>query len=211
MKKLIPLIILIAAAALIISRVGGSGLGGSRNSVAGIPAPIQQNAQGEVTKQVDDYNVTINYKASYQIEALVVHTQNYNGSSIADKLAPKDLALAWGTVAQHNEDIDFHWNQSTRWYYWHVNSYEELAPVGTETDVNTQSANNHIIASDDTVAKLVKSIKTGDHIRLTGYLVDVKAEKPDGTYYTWNSSTSRNDTGNGSCEVVYVNKVEFLN
>lgn len=208
MKKIIPVIVIIAAVVLILAKTGSSG---SRNSVAGIPAPVQQNATGEVTTTAGDYDVKITYKASYEIEALVVSVKNYHGSAFGDLLAPRDAALAWGTVAEHNEDIDFHWRQSGRWYYWNVNSYEELAPVGKESDVNTQSANNHLIPADDNVLKQINKIKTGDHIKITGYLVDVKGEKPDGSYYTWSSSTSRNDTGDGSCELIYVTNLEFLN
>jgi hypothetical protein len=60
------------------------------------------------------------------------------------------------------------------------------------------------------VKKSIKKIKTGDHIRLKGYLVSITATDSKGTPYYWNSSTSRNDTGDGACEVMYVTEVNIL-
>ncbi len=44
-----------------------------------------------------------------------------------------------------------------------------------------------------------------DYITLKGYLVNVKF--PD---YDWKSSLARNDTGNGACEIMYVESVTKL-
>lgn len=207
MKKLIAIIIAVVAAVFIYTRLNDGGV--STKSVAGLPAPQQHAAQGEAYFEEAEYEVTVKYKAAYDITALVVSTKKYSGSSLADRIAPKDLALAWGTVAEYNDRIDFHWSQSGRWYRWYVNSAAELSPVGGEREVSRQSANNHLIASTDSIKSDIAKIKAGDVVRITGYLVDLKGEKTDGTYYTWNSSTSRDDTGDGACELIYVTGIEF--
>ena len=184
--------------------------GGRRRGVAGIGDPVQKPAHGGTEMEIDGYKLNISYLYSYDISALVVSTHDYAGTDLGGKLAPRDFALAWGTVAQYNDKIDFHWRQSGRWYNWQAKSYEEIEPVGGVEGVSKQSANNHIIPADDTVRKSIKKIKKGDYIKLTGYLVNIDGAKDDGSTFWWNSSTTRNDTGDGSCEVIYVTAVTWL-
>ena len=179
-------------------------------SVKGIPDPIQKDAKGSVEKKVGGYDITITFKNSYDISALVVHDCDYNGGSIDDLLAPKDVALAWGPVAEYNDQIDFNWDQSGRWYYWYVNDASVLGPVGGADGVNLHSANNHLIPADENTKEKVKRLKQGDYIRIQGYLVDVDGTDSSGGTFYWYSSTTREDTGNGSCEIIYVTSVEWL-
>jgi hypothetical protein len=85
-----------------------------------------------------------------------------------------------------------------------------LSVVGDETDVNTQIANCHLVPADSSVRRQVKRIHAGDHIRVKGYLVDIYGVKDNGQYFTWTSSTTREDTGDGACELIYVTSVEWL-
>ena len=183
---------------------------GKQRAVAGIKDPLQTEAAGQAKMSVDGYDITVNYLYAYDISALVVSTHNYSGSGIGDKLAPRDLALAWGKVAEYNDRIDFNWSQSGRWYHWSTDSYETLVPVGGVEGVATHSANCHLIATDANVRATIRKIRTGDHVRIRGYLVNCEGVKKDGTYFTWNSSTSRNDTGGGACEVIYTTSAEII-
>lgn len=201
--KLIVFIILVGI--LVLSFLRGRA---SHRAVAGIGEPIQKEHSGSITLIKNGYTLTVDQVYEYEIEALVVHAHDYLGFSIGDRLAPRDLALAWGKVAEYNDRIDFHWSQANRWYMWQVNSYEELAPVGGESDVSRQSANTHIIPASSSVKWDVMKIMPGDHVRLKGYLVNIDGSKPDGTTFRWNTSTTREDTGDHSCEVFYVTSVE---
>jgi hypothetical protein len=206
LKVLIPMILVVVGVVLFLN----GNIGGGRRSIPNIPEPKQTDAKGGTDFVVSGYNVHADYLYAYDIEALVVHTKNYYGTDFGAKLAPRDLALAWGNVAKYNSTVDFHWAQHGRWYYWKVNTYEELSAVGSVDDVNRQSSNNHLIPANSSVKKSIKKIKTGDHIRLKGYLVSITATDSKGTPYYWNSSTSRNDTGDGACEVMYVTEVNIL-
>ena len=70
-------------------------------------------------------------------------------------------------------------------------------------------SNNHIIPSNKKIAKALKYIKKGDFIELEGYLVDANIDFWQITHY-WESSTTRNDTGDGACEVIYVTSIKWL-
>ncbi|MCC5845262.1 MAG: hypothetical protein JJU05_13520 [Verrucomicrobia bacterium] len=49
-------------------------------------------------------------------------------------------------------------------------------------------------------------LEKGQRVRLGGYLVNVLHE--NGT--TWRTSTTRDDTGAGACEIVLVTRLEIL-
>ena len=191
-----------------------SGCGTAEDSyhraIPNLPDPVQEPTSGETSFELDGYTVTLDYKYTYDIDALVVETHTYNDSDIAGKLVPRDIALAWGKIAEYNDRIDFHWSQSNRWYFWRTDSYEETDAVGGRNAITSQSSNNHLIAADDKIGDNIQKIKTGDHIRIQGYLVNLSANKPDGTNFWWNSSTSRTDSGDDSCELIYVTSLEWL-
>jgi len=63
----------------------------------------------------------------------------------------------------------------------------------------------HLIPSDNAILKQIKTARTGDIVDFTGYLVKVV----DADGWKWKSSLTRNDKGNGACEVVYVEDFEI--
>ena len=60
------------------------------------------------------------------------------------------------------------------------------------------------------VAKLCKNIKQGDFVKIEGYLVKSSWKDNKHREYHWNSSTSRDDKGDGACEIIYVTSVKWL-
>ncbi|MBQ5310545.1 MAG: hypothetical protein ILP19_00670 [Oscillospiraceae bacterium] len=205
--KLIAAVIIILFTAVCLYIYYRSGV---RRAVPGIGEPVQKEASGHYDTMINGFNVHVNYRYSYDIEALVVHTKSYSGMSLGDRLAPVDAALAWGQVAAKNDSIDFHWHQINRYYMWSVDSYNDIADVGGIDGVSCQSANNHLIPADKIAERQIKRLKRGDHVRIKGYLADVNATKPDGSYFYWNTSTTREDTGAGACELIYVTDVIML-
>ena len=63
----------------------------------------------------------------------------------------------------------------------------------------------HMIPAHAAVARKLNQVRPGHIVRLRGYLVAVSAD--DG--WQWRSSLSRTDTGNGACELMWVESVEF--
>ena len=103
------LIAVILLAAVVVTGIIISGNKGKRRAVAGIKDPVQTETTGQRELYIAGYDLTVKYLYEYDISALVVSTHNYRGSDVGDKLAPKDLALAWGPVAEYNDVSDFHW------------------------------------------------------------------------------------------------------
>lgn len=179
-------------------------------SLDNIKAPTQKKTSGGVTKTINGIETNINFIYSYSISGRVVGTQNYIKSSWGNILSPKDVGLSWGFLAREENHKKISWQSSpNRFLYWSTKDMEWLRKVGGTGAVNINSSNSHLIPSDEKTEKLISNIDKNDFIRIEGYLVNIRGEKGN-KYYTWNSSTSRYDTGDGACEVVYVTDVVWL-
>lgn len=140
----------------------------------------------------------------YTIEALVMSRETYSMDRGAE-LSPVDLTLAWGPLTREPNLHGIKYRQSGRWYFytWGPGSID-IPP----SEISNNSANTHIIPNfdDPGVKGAVMDLRKGDAVRLSGYLVRVAAK--DGWH--WRSSRSRKDSGDGSCEVLYVMSVDPL-
>lgn len=133
--------------------------------------------------------------AGFSVDARVLSREDYHvGRESA--LSPTDLALGWKRM--RDDDVLSHLSidQSSRWYHYRWSGDAPLPPV----EIARSSANMHMIPSGNAVAEVLHRVRAGDHIRVDGWLVE--ADAPDGWH--WRSSLTRDDVGDGACEVVYV-------
>ena len=154
------------------------------------PRQVNQKPTGFM---LDDYQVT--RKARFEIRARVLSIEPYYTGRNSD-LSPVDLALGWGVMSDQAVIDRLNISQGGRWYRWR---YEGSPPV-PERQIISSSSNMHMIPADKSVERSLKKLRKGDIIRLEGHLVDV--DHPSGWY--WRTSMSRTDTGDGACEIVYV-------
>jgi hypothetical protein len=162
-------------------------------------------SQQPTQHSISQTNFTLNgYKItpleSFNIEARVLATEQYSIGREAD-LSPVDLALGWGKMSDEAILKDIKISQSNRFYYWHVDEF----PI-PRREIETQSANMHMIPADDRIEKILKSIRPGQIVKLSGDLVQVNAS--DGWH--WKSSLTREDTGAGACEIIYVKSLTVI-
>ncbi len=155
-------------------------------------AQPQQQSTNQAKLTLNDYTITP--LQAFEIEARVLSAEHYSIGRAAD-LVPVDLALGWGPMSDEAVLSKIDISQGNRFYYWHVDAY----PIPRE-QIESNSANMHMIPADSTIEKTLKSIRAGQVVKLSGYLVEVNAA--DGWH--WRSSLSRTDTGSGACELVYV-------
>lgn len=139
--------------------------------------------------------------ARYEIKARVMHRESYYLDHAA-AISPLDLALGWGRMSNPAVYDQLHIGQGWRWYTWHWYG----APPIPESEINTSSANTHLIPATDEVRDHLFWVRTGNVIKLSGYLVEADGE---GTWH-WRSSLTRDDSGDGSCEVMWVKEVETV-
>jgi hypothetical protein len=161
------------------------------------PAPLAITGS-DGSLQLADYRI-IPLEA-FNLEARVLAREDYHFDRGA-ALAPTDLALGWGPMADPQVLKKIRISQSNRWYHWQVDSF----PI-PRREIETHSANMHMIPANSTVAATLAQVKTGQRMQLSGQLVRVEAA--DG--FRWSSSLSREDTGNGACELILVEQLKVL-
>lgn len=143
---------------------------------------------------------TLEPLADFTVEARVLSREDYHMGREAE-LSPTDLAMGWGNMSDERVLSRIHISQSGRFYFWSTSEF----PV-PRREIETSSANMHIIPSDRYVEKQLSQVRKGQVVRIQGYLVEAKAN--DGWH--WKSSLSRDDTGNGACELIYATSIRVV-
>jgi hypothetical protein len=167
---------------------------------ADIPAPFDASQNG--------YDYTVRPVAAYEIWGMVV-SSHYAGSflditheTVKDYLNIKDLCLIWG---ENLETAAFRklkfWNRDFTCYY----SWTD--PSSGQAFSPSQISNNHLITADRSLRKAIRSVRRGDQVHVRGWLA---AYGHKGSGSMRGTSTTRNDTGGGACETVYVTQFEII-
>jgi hypothetical protein len=133
--------------------------------------------------------------AGFSVDARVLSREDYSFGREAE-YSPTDLALGWGRMGDDAVLDRLDISQSSRWYQYRWRGDPPIPP----REIIRSSANMHMIPSDRTVASALREVRPGQRVRIDGWLVQVDAN--DGWH--WRSSLTRDDTGDGACEVVYV-------
>lgn len=143
------------------------------------------------------WDVSISLLAEFSLDAMVLSKQRYYFGRDA-KLAPYDLALGWGPMSNPEVIKDIRISQGNRWYTYRY----KIPPPIPHREISYHSSNMHLVAATKEVAEEIKNVRWGDIIHMEGYLINITGD--DGWY--WNSSLSRSDTGDGACELIWVEK-----
>jgi len=139
---------------------------------------------------------TLEPLAAFSLDARVLGVKSYSDDFSAS-LAPLDLAVGWGAMSDTTVLDRMDITQRDRFYLWR---YWGKAPI-PEKEIVTHSANMHIVPADDSILGKLKSLRKGSLVHLSGNLVEAthpKSNKP------WRSSLTREDEGEGACELFYV-------
>ena len=196
------------------------------NSTADITAmiaPTQNNLSVIIpySQKINGVNTVITQFAEYQISGRVVESYDYTGSmagvmkAISGKeyyndISCADVAIAYGPMAltENHKRMDYRMSGSRKILY-AIKDPSLKQDVGDLEVIGRYITNNHLIASNSEVEKLIKQIDNGDFVQISGYLVSISWEK--GIYhYDLTSSLSRDDVGNGACEVILVENVKWI-
>lgn len=133
--------------------------------------------------------------AGFSIDARVLSRRDYRSGREA-AFSPTDLALGWGRMREEPVLARLDISQSSRWYRYRWRG----EPPIPRAEIVRSSANMHLVPSDAQTAAALRRVRAGDDVRIDGWLVEINA--PDG--WRWRSSLSREDSGGGACELIYV-------
>ncbi len=196
MKQLLILLVLLGAGWKFYNHSGQVTLG---PGVLAHEAPQQENGKSIISHRIDDYNIT--GLAKFRIKAKVLSKKNYYNGREAD-ISPTDLALGWGNMSDESVLDKIKISQSGRFYRWRVESF----PI-PRNEIETHSANMHLIPINDSVQKVIDRVQQGDIVEMSGDLVEVISSSDS---WRWKSSQTRNDTGSGACELILVESFQIV-
>jgi hypothetical protein len=154
--------------------------------------PLQSGLEAPQTLTRGEFQVIP--RARFSAEVRVLGRERYRFGALAD-VSPLDIAVGWGPMSDSAVLADIDIAQSGRFYFWH---YDDEPPIPPR-DIETHSANWHLVPANDSVRRKLNGLRVGDVVKLDGMLVNL--QNPEVTMTT---SLTRNDTGAGACEIVYV-------
>ena len=158
--------------------------------------PRQSAMAGSDPILLDEYRLT--RRAEFNIRARVLSREDYRWGSESD-LSPIDLALGWRAMSDQAVLDKITITQGSRWYF---TRYDLPATISDQAIINN-SSNMHMVPANPWVFKKLKDVRRGDVVRLKGFLVDIDSDSG----FRWRTSLRRDDTGNGSCELFYVEDI----
>ena len=139
--------------------------------------------------------------AHFALDARLLHRKIYRWDR-ESALAPVDLAVGWGPMSDQAVIDRLNITQSMR-FFWY--EYRNPPPIPKE-EIVCHGTNLHIIPATSAIASLSKSLRIGTLIHLRGELVEATGSDIG----TWRSSLSRTDSGNGACELIWVEELSTL-
>lgn len=152
--------------------------------------PVQYNT---VAESFDFKGYKITPLAEFNLKGRILNYKEYS-SDKESELSPIDLALGWGPMSKNDVISKIDITQRNRWYFWRTEKF----PIPRK-DIESNSANMHIIPANDFIAQKLATVKRGQVAAIEGYLVECSQRG-----WKWKSSLTRNDTGSGACEVIFV-------
>lgn len=169
-------------------------------------APAQaQTTRRPFTARWNGVEYRVEPQFDYELYGLVVSYRQHDGSSrmhrrANDHLNVADLCVLWGESAQseHLGELEF-WNGIFTCNV-HTNSREAWQSFRMN-----EMSNNHLISDDADIRERVADVHIGDQVRIRGQLASY--ESSGGKRGT---SITRDDTGDGACETIYVEEFEIV-
>jgi hypothetical protein len=146
--------------------------------------------------------VTFEERAHYDLTVRLLRKERYRIDGAAS-IAPWDLAVGWGPMSDSRVLDQLEITQSGRFFYWRLrdSAHFSLSPH----DLVASAGQIHAIPANSEVESQLAAVRRGQILSLHGYLVDVRGSRG----LRWNTSLTREDTGDGACEIMWIEAIEI--
>ena len=149
--------------------------------------------------------------ANYEIWGMITTHNNinawYNFYHDKNSVNIKDVCVIWGDNLSSKvyTAMTFKSGEWTCYPDWKYPLNRDLV----EKFRSNKLSNNHLLSDKPAVLNTIKKMHIGDQIYLKGILASYGTDSTPERYYR-GSSLTREDTGNGACEVMFVDEAKIL-
>lgn len=164
----------------------------------------QEQDQLKIKIKVDNTEAIIKPQVTYKISARVIEKHRILGDRLTE-LVPYDLGLVWGDLMKDRNYKKLRTHQYQRWVTYRYSAKDK--DLLNKIDVAKHLSNNHIIPANKNIFRGIKKLRRYDKVYLEGYLVYCDVAYRKTPLFQYNSSLTRDDTGDHACEVFYVTKI----
>lgn len=172
--------------------------------------PVQQATQVVPFKTtVRGVTYTVKPVADYEIWGLVVSNHdtstwwNWINKASHDNLNVVDLCVVFGENVTSGGYAGLDYSSGQFVCYVQTRSTEKWQRFSMRA-----LSNNHLLADRPSIVAKLRDVRIGDQVRIRGWLSEYTHNH--GFAFTRGTSVTRDDTGNGACETIYVQEVEVL-
>jgi hypothetical protein len=162
--------------------------------------PVQKNITAKSLGTVAGWHLTA--VAEYHLRGRVLGTKRYYSDPTSD-LVPIDVAVGWKRMSDQAVLDQFSISMGNRFFFYEWSSQ----PAIPQEEIKVSAANNHVIAANSEVRGVIRGLRVGQILKMDGYLVNALSTEGG----PWKSSLTREDTGNGACELFYVESAKAVN
>lgn len=158
---------------------------------------------------VNGVTYTIKPVADYEIWGLVVSNHdtstwwNWIHEASNDHLNVVDLCVVFAENVTTGGYVGLDYSSGQFVCYVQSHSHEQWQRFSMRA-----LSNNHLLADRASIVSKLRGVQIGDQVRIRGWLAEYAHNK--GFAFTRGTSLTRDDTGNGACETVYVREVDVL-
>ena len=155
-------------------------------------APFQQAVLSPLPWTSKQFKITP--LARYEISARVIQIQRYYFDQMSS-VSPIDFGVVWGEASKQSSLDEMNFIINDRYLSYNSSNFSP--------QLSSHIANMHLLPADEHVESQLKSVKLGQGVYMTGFLVSL--ENPHAGILK--SSLSRTDCGPGACEIMWVETI----
>ncbi len=138
--------------------------------------------------------------AQFNLKARVLGKEKYRSDGTSD-ISPIDLALGWGPMSDQRILDQLEITQGSRRFL--IMPLQDRPPLPIQV-LLAHSSNMHMLPANAEVKEHLDALRVGELVELSGSLVGIQ----ESGRWTWVSSLRRDDTGDGACEIFWVERVK---
>lgn len=202
--NLIGAILLVVLVKFLVTGAGFSSVSPASFQLSpGVTVPEEPQQEAVELAAWTSHGWTILPRARFSIRARVLVVAHFVIGRETE-LSGNDFTLGWGPMSDTTILKQLSFTHGFRLVAWSPadSSGWPLDPA----ELNRHASNMHVVPASPEIAQQLSRLAVDDIVRFRGYLIQATAVS-DGA--SWNSSLSREDTGNGACEVMWVEQVEI--